>query len=183
MLGTNLPGTDSSWPVRPLARRKPEDAALARRKARGVTFHAQGLAFRARLEATHLRADPGEPGSLRLVGAPSPSTSGEAKRQRRRAPLAQRPNRGRSPLPFCISTDATGLFDKRIGSHQRSNILRSSPRKRGPSLNSCDVWPLGPRLRGGERRRDRADKASRSVLTKRNQQDSRFQWKPPHPHM
>ena len=36
-------------------RHKGQDAALARRKARGVTLHAQGPAFRARPGATHFR--------------------------------------------------------------------------------------------------------------------------------
>src|SRR5262245_64761325 len=74
-------------------RHKGQDAALARRKARGVTLHAQGLAFRARPGATHSRTDPGElirqTWIMRLVGAPSPSPEGKRKDRNAGDPLAQ----------------------------------------------------------------------------------------------
>ena len=48
-------------------RHKGQDAALARRKARGVTFHAQGPAASRATSGLATQA-------VRLVGAPSPST-------------------------------------------------------------------------------------------------------------
>ena len=43
-------------PVRPRSKAKSQDAALVRRKARGVTLHAQGPAIRARPGVTRSRA-------------------------------------------------------------------------------------------------------------------------------
>src|SRR5262245_21500 len=83
---------------------KGKDAALARRKARGVTLHAQSPAIRARPRATHSRAGPGElikrTWIMRLVGAPSPSPEGERKTGIRATLWPKDANRGRSSFDF-----------------------------------------------------------------------------------
>jgi hypothetical protein len=66
-------------------RHKGQDAALARRKAWGVTFHAQNH--------TSL-----EQSRQRLVGAPTPSFARETEERNAGDPLAQSRNRGRFSL-------------------------------------------------------------------------------------
>src|SRR4030095_8707011 len=82
-------------------RHKGQDAALARRKARGVTLHAQGPANRARPGATHSRTDPGQPGSCALWRA-DPSVSREREEENEGDPLAQ--SRKQGPIFFCCLT-------------------------------------------------------------------------------
>src|SRR5215510_14001226 len=71
---------------------KGKDAALARRKARGVTLHAQGPAIRARPGATHSRTDPGQPGSCALWRAIPLACEGDGMRA---TPWPRAANRGR----------------------------------------------------------------------------------------
>ena len=79
-------------------RLKGQDAALARRKARGVTLHAQSPAIRARPETY---ATPGRSqGNLGHApcGAPSPSISRETEERNEGDPLAQ--SRKQGPISF-----------------------------------------------------------------------------------
>src|SRR5262245_3505120 len=79
-------------------RHKGQDAALARRKARGVTLHAQGPAIRARPGTTHSRADPGQPGSCALWRADPLGCEGDGRRENEGDPLAQ--SRKQGPIFF-----------------------------------------------------------------------------------
>ena len=75
-------------------RHKGQDAALARRKARGVTLHAQGPAIRARPGATHSRTRSRATWVMRLVARHPPTE------EERNAgdPLAQ--SRKQGPISF-----------------------------------------------------------------------------------
>src|SRR5215471_7037057 len=97
-------------------RHKGQDAALARRKARGVTLHAQTIPS---LEQSRQR----------LVGAPSPSISRETEERNAGDPLAQ--SRKQGPIYF-VSRYAPSLFrpmHAASGRHNftgaRSNIAHS----------------------------------------------------------
>src|SRR5262245_44702161 len=91
-------------------RPKGKDAALVRRKARGVTLHAQGPALRARPGATHSRADPGQPGSCALWRAIPLACEGDGREKKGRPPLAQSSEQG--TISFCL-TSTHRLFESR----------------------------------------------------------------------
>src|SRR5262247_3007420 len=79
-------------------RHKGQDAALARRKARGVTLHAHRPE-----QSGH---PPGVIRALRLVGAPSPSFSRETEERDAGDPLAQ--SRKQGPIFLCCLATLVG---------------------------------------------------------------------------
>jgi len=80
---------------------KSQDAALARRKARGVTLHAQGPAIRARPELRNSGPVWRNPGHA-PCGAPSPSMRGTEEERNEGAPLAQ--SRKQGPVSLGLIT-------------------------------------------------------------------------------